>query len=208
MSSYHLVIGTQSSSFGHCPSTSLTFQWLCTPNVGGMGWIPGWGTKILHVTKCGLRTFKTLKIEKTVPLRIKSLRYYLSSTFWPLSFVNGSWDFNSLSDILQVKKAFRQSDTGAWVGSRQSLQEWAMKLPLTFRVNQEEGLGTGFWHYRSVSWESDKFQASPYKKRKIHDVASYCLPFKNNYYFFNWHSPCSQLLTNSRSLSLIRALEL
>ena len=35
--------------------TSLGVQWLrlCTPNAGGMGLIPGWGTKIPHATQHG-----------------------------------------------------------------------------------------------------------------------------------------------------------
>ena len=28
-------------------------QWLRTPKAGGMGFIPGWGTKILHATRHG-----------------------------------------------------------------------------------------------------------------------------------------------------------
>ena len=34
--------------------TSLAVQWLrlCTPNAGGPGSIPRWGTKVLHATEC------------------------------------------------------------------------------------------------------------------------------------------------------------
>ena len=38
----------------HLQGTSLAAQWLrlCAPNAGGMGSIPGWGTKILNTTWC------------------------------------------------------------------------------------------------------------------------------------------------------------
>ncbi|XP_033257416.1 uncharacterized protein C19orf44 homolog isoform X2 [Orcinus orca] len=38
-----------------CPGTSLAVQWLrlCASNAGGVGSIPGWGTKIPHAARCG-----------------------------------------------------------------------------------------------------------------------------------------------------------
>ena len=40
--------------------TSLVVQWLrlCASIAGGMGLIPGWGTKILHATQCSQKQKK------------------------------------------------------------------------------------------------------------------------------------------------------
>ena len=35
--------------------------WDSTSNAGGMGLIPGWGTKIPHATRCGQKFFKKKK---------------------------------------------------------------------------------------------------------------------------------------------------
>ena len=49
--------------------TSLAVQWLrlCTPNAGGMGLIPSWGTKILHVAHWGQKINK-IRYEKSEPI--------------------------------------------------------------------------------------------------------------------------------------------
>ena len=43
-----------------CQGTSQVVQWLrlCASNAGGMGLIPGQGTKILHVTLCSQKKKK------------------------------------------------------------------------------------------------------------------------------------------------------
>ena len=49
--------------------TSLVVQWLrlCAPNAGGMGLVPGWGTKILHATQLGQ---KKKKAKCIIPLAL------------------------------------------------------------------------------------------------------------------------------------------
>ena len=49
--------------------TSLVVQWLRfhTPNTGGLGLIPGQGTKILHVTQCNQKKKVFLVKKKNKP---------------------------------------------------------------------------------------------------------------------------------------------
>ena len=47
------------------PRTSLVVQWLrlCTAVAEGMGLIPDWGTKILHLAWCGQKKLNKKKIK-------------------------------------------------------------------------------------------------------------------------------------------------
>ena len=51
------------------PGTSLAVQWLghCTSTAGGMGLIPGWGTKILHATWCDQKIGKKYVSKTSSP---------------------------------------------------------------------------------------------------------------------------------------------
>ena len=48
------------------PGTSLVVQWLriCTSTAGGIGSIPGQGTKILHAMQCSEKKKKINKTKK------------------------------------------------------------------------------------------------------------------------------------------------
>ena len=52
----------QSYTYESHPGTSLAVQWLrlCAPNAGGMGSIPGQGTKIPHVAWHSLKNKKKI----------------------------------------------------------------------------------------------------------------------------------------------------
>ena len=62
--------------------TSLVVQqWgLRAPTAGDTGWIPGWGTKILHTTQCDQNNNETLKNERKTEQNAQGSIYSLNLT--------------------------------------------------------------------------------------------------------------------------------
>ena len=82
--------------------TSLMVQWLklCAPNEGGMGLIPGWGTKISHGKKrCGPSTCSiglTWKFDRNAEFQA------LPWTYWRRGWQRMRW-LGSITDLMDVR---------------------------------------------------------------------------------------------------------
>ena len=90
LSLWHYQFSFWTVSFSLTYRTSLVVQWLklFTSNAGGVGLIPGWGTKIAHAAEHGQKWKKKKKADIQTRFNISNLKTQNKNLPWPTnSFV-------------------------------------------------------------------------------------------------------------------------
>ena len=71
---------------------------LCVSTAGGMGFIPGWGTKILRALCCSQKGKKKRKISPVFYQKLHGFRFYIKYTIYLGGFLylEGGVDQNTI----------------------------------------------------------------------------------------------------------------